>query len=74
MDASWVAVIVSGVIQIVGIAYVTGRYSQMMADHGRRLTELEDDAKMRIFPKLDEYNTRISLVEQSVIGRRGHHE
>lgn len=72
MDASWVAVIVSAVIQIVGIAYVTGRYSQMMADHGRRITDLEEDAKTRIFPKLDDYNRRISLVEQTVMGRGPH--
>lgn len=68
----WITVIATAVIQIVSIAYVTGKYSQMMADHGRRISDLEEDTRVRILPKLDAYGTRISLVEQQVMHQRTH--
>lgn len=70
MAEVWIGVAVTAVIQIVGIAYVTGKYSQMMADHGRRITDMEEDVKSRIFPKLGEIDRRVGLVEQHFVGRR----
>lgn len=69
MEPAWAGVIVSGVIQLVGIAYVTGRYSQMMADHGRRITELEENANEKIFPKLGELERRIDRIDHSGVPR-----
>jgi len=72
MAEVWIGVAVTAVIQIVGIAYVTGRYSQMMADHGRRIADLEEDAKTRIFPQLGEIDRRLTRAEEHFVGRRGH--
>lgn len=70
MSEVWIGVLVTAVIQIVGIAYVTGRYSQMMADHGRRIADLEEDSKTQIFPKLNEYDRRLGLLERPGVTRR----
>ena len=37
----WAGVVITALIQIAAASYVYGKLTQQVADHGRRLTELE---------------------------------
>lgn len=41
MSAAWVSVFANGLISLLSISYFAGKFSSKLAEHSRRITELE---------------------------------